>query len=92
MSTKCRAWLLGATVGIVTTGCINHVFIAKPQSDMLLSLRHALMTPERIMDLKKQDLEQPRQVPFFSRHTLNQVLIAMSDKFIFDNESSDKGV
>lgn len=88
MSTKCRAWLLGAAVGIGSIGYINHRFIQNPQTDILLDLRKALMTPETNRKYIIEDEARVRPIPFFSRQTLNLVLIAISDRFIFDEEST----
>lgn len=89
MSTKCRAWLVGAVVGGAATGYIHNRFIQKPQDDMLLSLRHALMSPELIDKHRMNDQVRTEAFPFFSRETLNLVLISISDRFIFRKKVDD---
>ena len=85
MSTRLRAWLVGAAAGTSAVWYINSRFIEQPQRDLLLSLRLALVKPE-VREVYENSHSSSNPVfPFFSRETLNLVLIAISDKFIFDD-------
>lgn len=84
MSTRARAWLLGASIGTVGIVATNQYFIRTYQKDMLLDLRKALVPPAHFEELMKEEAQQRREViPLFSRESLNLALIAMSDRFIF---------
>jgi len=84
MSTRFRAWLLGASIGTAAIVAANDHFIRKNQDAMLLSLRKALVPAGHLDDLTKEEAEQIRDtIPLFSRETLNLALISLSDRFIF---------
>ena len=86
MSTKFRAWLVGAAVGSVAVSLVNQRIIEPQQKSMLLSLRQALLTPEVRAKHAREASEQP-EFPLLSRETLNLALIAISDRFIFQQTS-----
>jgi hypothetical protein len=83
MSTKCRAWLLGALVGGSAVAVVNRKFIEEYQRDMLLSLRRALVPPAHLASLLEEERNSANVTfPLFSRETLNLALISISDRFI----------
>jgi|LauGreDrversion4_2_1035121.scaffolds.fasta_scaffold155489_1 hypothetical protein len=84
MSTKFRAWLLGASLGTTAIVAANHHFIQKAQHDMLFALRRALVPEKHMEQLSREELEQRREpIPLLSRETLNLALISLSDRLIF---------
>jgi hypothetical protein len=92
MSTKVRAWMVGAAAGTAVTAYVNYQIIKPNQSDMLLKLRQALLTPEirRKHDEMDAVSQNPSHFPLFSKKTLNLVLISISDKFLMTGSSSDR--
>lgn len=88
MSTKSRAWLFGAAVGSAAIAVINHRFIEQNQKEMLFSLRKAIAPPGHIESLLMEaKTSSNSNIPFFSRETMNLVLIFISDRFIFKDSS-----
>ncbi len=84
MSTRAGAWMVGAVVGGTAIAYVNYGIIKPNQSNMLLNLRQALLTPEvrqKHADMHAASLNAVN-FPFFSRETLNLVLISLSDRFI----------
>jgi len=75
MSTRVRAWIIGAGFGTAAVGLVNHFLIAKPQSEMLLELRRALVRRN-----VPSEVETPRMG---FREFLNLGLITISDRLIF---------
>ena len=90
MSTRFRAWLLGASVASVGVGLINHRFIDGPQRDMLLGLRQALLSHDVRQKLDYVSTDSRPRFPLFSRQTLNLVLIAISDRFLFQHDNEER--
>ena len=89
MSTRFRAWLIGAVAGTSAVGMINYKFIELPQREILLNLRRALVQQEvRAMNQAMQP-QVDRRVPLLSRESLNMALIAISDRFIFQHTKSE---
>ena len=84
MSTRFRAWLLGASVGTAAVLAVHDHFIRKNQDTMLNSLRRALVPARHLEDLVKEESAHIRDtIPLFSREALNLAIIALSDRFIF---------
>ena len=92
MSSRLRAWLVGGAAGTSAVWYIKSRYIEQPQRDLLLSLRLALVKPEVREVYENSHSPSNPAFPFFSRETLNLVLIAISDKFIFEDrvKRSDK--
>jgi hypothetical protein len=84
MSTRIRAWLLGASIGSAAVIGANKYFIRSYQDDMLFDLRKALVPQAHFDELVNEEAHHRREViPLFSRESLNLALISMSDRFIF---------
>lgn len=76
--------MVGAAIGAGAVAYVNYKIIKPNQSDILLSLRQALLSPE--VRQKHANMHASSQAtpnfPFFSRQTLNLVLISLSDRFV----------
>ena len=85
MSTRFRAYLTGLVLGSGVVGYVNHRFIKTPQAEILFDLRRALMSEHvhegLIDDSPTKGISQ--NSPLLSRQTLNLALIAISDRYIF---------
>lgn len=79
---------MGAATGTAAVAYVNQRFIEPQQKAMLLSLRQALLTPEVKAKHALEPVENP-QFPLLSRETLNLALIAISDRFIFQQPSKE---
>jgi hypothetical protein len=83
MSTRARAWLFGATFGCGGIWLVNHFLISKPQAEMLLELRKALVKPGVI-----SEAEATASPNLGLRQLMNLAVITVSDRLIFRSSTN----